>query len=501
MRLIQSPSKFYKAIEEIIIRAQKRVFLSSLYIGKEETDLIDTLRDALKSRPALRAVILVDGLRSTREGPFSQTEQGKVKTSCASLIASLARDFPNQVDVCLYRTPGLPVWLERLIGKRVVEGAGLQHMKIYGGDDEFIFSGGNLSHDYFSNRQDRYLHFWNQPLLSNYLISLMLLTCQFSYRLYPIESSTSIQRHTYHSPYELRWEGCSSRLLLGEGADGSVSEDGCHQCHKKRVTLPEHKFAPGAGQLLRSFTSRWRQHAQQQLRIDDEKGRQPEDSTYIVPLLQMGPMQITQETDAMPLLFDLMVKEGAEDGRGVLDFTSGYFSLYPPYKSLVLDAPSDALKTRIIAAAPESNGFFGSKGISRHIPPAYTWLERKFWDAVQQRNKTDSIELLEWVKSGWTYHAKGLWWTPARSASLGPTHTLIGSSNFGSRSALRDLECTFLVEAPASGQSSLNRVLRDEVEALRHNATVEVNDALFAQEDRKVAWGVRLATEIIKGRL
>lgn len=136
MKLLRTPPAFYKEVKGIIARAQERIFISSLYIGKEETELIGCIRDALQKRPYLRVLILVDALRSTREGPYSSTN-----TSCASLLGSLARDYPDQVDVRLYRTPGLPLWLEKIIGKRLVEGAGLQHMKVYGGDDEVIISG------------------------------------------------------------------------------------------------------------------------------------------------------------------------------------------------------------------------------------------------------------------------------------------------------------------------------------------------------------------------
>lgn len=507
MQLIKSPTRFYKAIESIIERAQERVFLSSLYIGKDETDLMDTLKTTLSKRPALRAIVLVDALRSTREGQFRiDPVTRRPNTSCASLLASLTRDFPDQVDVCLYRTSGLPVWLEKLIGKRVVEGAGLQHMKIYGGDNEFIMSGANLSHDYFSNRQDRYVHFWDQPLLSNYLISLILLCGHFSYRLMAAKAVEAGKEHPHHSAYALQWDGSNSQLLLGEADDGTVNEGGCHIAALERQPLREHKFAFDAGKLVNAFTQRWRQHCEEELaNYNNTQVTNDEDddnAAFVVPLLQMGPLNITNETDAMPRIFEALRREGlAADMPGCLDLTSGYFSLHSPYKSLVLDAPSEAFETRIVAAAPESNGFFGSKGISRHIPMAYTWLEQKFWKAVQRRGKERSIELLEWVKSGWTYHAKGIWWTPPRTRALGPTHTLIGSSNFGYRSALRDLECTFLVEAPQSGQSCLTHVLKEEVNDLRHNATVPVNDALFAQDDRKVSWGVRIAAELIKGRL
>ena len=118
-----------------------------------------------------------------------------------------------------------------------------------------------------------------------------------------------------------------------------------------------------------------------------------------------------------------------------VDLTSGYFGLSGLYKSLILsdvlhkERPGHApVSFRLVAAAPESNGFFGSKGISRRIPAAYTQLEKEFWDEVVQRNLhiplfenfsedtlfadesekfVPRVELREWRKYGWTYHEKG----------------------------------------------------------------------------------------------
>jgi CDP-diacylglycerol---glycerol-3-phosphate 3-phosphatidyltransferase len=65
----------------------------------------------------------------------------------------------------------------------------------------------------------------------------------------------------------------------------------------------------------------------------------------------------------------------------------------------------------------QANGFYGSKGISGLIPEGYTLLEKRFWRKVLRANRAWSadwpagpgpgIELNEWEKNGWTYHAKG----------------------------------------------------------------------------------------------
>jgi CDP-diacylglycerol--glycerol-3-phosphate 3-phosphatidyltransferase len=119
--------------QDRIRNAKRRIFLSTLYIGKTERELLETLRDALRRNPELKLSILTDALRGTREAPNS---------SCASLLAPLVDEFgANRVEVRMYHTPNLTGLRKRAVPKRINEGWGLQHMKLYGVDDEIIMSG------------------------------------------------------------------------------------------------------------------------------------------------------------------------------------------------------------------------------------------------------------------------------------------------------------------------------------------------------------------------
>lgn len=71
------------------------------------------------------------------------------------------------------------------------------------------------------------------------------------------------------------------------------------------------------------------------------------------------------------------------------------------------------------------------------------------------------IELSEWTRPGWTYHAKGVWLRP--SADTDPAFTLVGSTNLSARSAELDVELSFalLTDAPV-----LRAHLSEEVRAL-----------------------------------
>jgi len=94
---------------------------------------ISTLHQALKSKPNLKLSILTDALRGTRESP---------DPSCASLLAPLVEEFgPERVEIRMYHTPNLTGLRKKHIPKRINEGWGLQHMKLYGVDDEIIISG------------------------------------------------------------------------------------------------------------------------------------------------------------------------------------------------------------------------------------------------------------------------------------------------------------------------------------------------------------------------
>ena len=84
-----------------------------------------------------------------------------------------------------------------------------------------------------------------------------------------------------------------------------------------------------------------------------------------------------------------------------VDLTSGYFTLSGTYRSLVLSDKIHSLGTtpssvpvvfRLVAASPEANGFYGSKGLSSRIPAAYTFLEKEFWKQVVAKSLHEPLK-------------------------------------------------------------------------------------------------------------
>lgn len=136
--------------------------------------------------------------------------------------------------------------------------------------------------------------------------------------------------------------------------------------------------------------------------------------TYVYPVAQftslLRPVDTSTELPALStVLRDLSKKEF---GTSKWTFTAGYFNIHPELKKLLLE--SQSAKGTVITAAPEANGFYGSKGISGMLPGAYVLLSRRFLDDVAEAGKLGNIELREWRKGttgvdpdAWTYHAKG----------------------------------------------------------------------------------------------
>ncbi|GAA5999906.1 CDP-diacylglycerol--glycerol-3-phosphate 3-phosphatidyltransferase [Rhodotorula paludigena] len=534
VRVLYEPKEFYQTLLDKVRTAQRRIFIASLYVGKEEKELVAALHDALRRNPALRLTLVVDYLRSTRE---------HTGASSAALLASLAAAFPAQVDLRLFHTPALHGWQRRWVPKRFNEGWGLQHMKCYGFDDDVIMSGANLSHDYFTNRADRYIELCNHAPLADFFSSLLELVASYSFRATASDPSSAFPATTLSwpstnaissDPFEAP-DPAAALSALQQHAHAALSAFvAAYHARPARalaaslpaaLTAAPPSVPTTPSSTPPSFPARRPQPA-----------LPPAFDTLLRPVLQMGPFALRHETDTVvPAVFQAANALATAPGgaRTTLDWTSGYFSLRDDYQKLVLDCKA---RVRIVSASPEANGFFNSRGVSRFIPPAYTYFSQRFYEAVVEqarRKRLDEpgVEMSEWKRDGWTYHAKGIWlapsvsnpFSPPTSTSFSPlpaslsfdpqTHdlplrlqhpsppflTLVGSSNFGARSAARDLEAGVLV---TTQNTALRWALEKEVRAIHDHARAGVVTAeTFERKDRRVPWGVKVAARAIEGML
>ncbi|KAI3600712.1 cdp-diacylglycerol-glycerol-3-phosphate 3-phosphatidyltransferase [Moniliophthora roreri] len=250
------------------------------------------------------------------------------------------------------------------------------------------------------------------------------------------------------------------------------------------------------------------QHSYRQRSLPE--GSEGGEKVMMFPIIQAGQFNVREEEQAMDILFRRANGQSSGEKkfeeRPLIDFTSGYFGLYKPYQDLVLRSRN--VDVRIVAASPKANGFYGSKGISGRIPEGYTLLEQRFMKAVARAGRfwkeSTGVQLLEWLKDGWTYHAKGLWFSP--NASSHPVLTLFGSTNLNSRSSHIDTELSFVMILPseqqntdsqqkatesANGITILQAQLADEVANIRANAHEWKGDK------RKVRLGTKLLVALV----
>ncbi|CAL1278937.1 unnamed protein product [Larinioides sclopetarius] len=177
IKVLKEPSDFFEKLKELSKNSTKRITLASLYIGTGplEKELIAAVNEGLqKSQGNLQVKILIDYTRGSRGSENSRT-----------LLVPLIKDYPSQVEVSLYHTPKLRGFIKWFLPERWNETIGLSHLKVYLFDDTLILSGANLSDQYFCNRQDRYIVFYNCKELCDYFDHVVQTVSSFSFLLMP----------------------------------------------------------------------------------------------------------------------------------------------------------------------------------------------------------------------------------------------------------------------------------------------------------------------------
>ncbi|KAF8910525.1 hypothetical protein CPB84DRAFT_1672690 [Gymnopilus junonius] len=482
IHILKEPSQFYATLLDMIRNAERRVFLSSLYIGSEEDELISTLAHRLREKPDLTLDLLLDLNRSTRPGPGST----------AKVLLPLLREFPTQVNVSMFRSPSLRGILAKIVPPRFNEGWGTWHAKIYGADDDVMISGANLNKSYFTNRQDRYIRFTDQSMMTQYCFDFMQTVANFSYKFLPSPAGSS-----------------SSNPL--QNSHSYIQED--YTLHWPDANTHPHHFNSAAENAFKKFQELYRERT---LQFTNGSALSKSGNAILLPIIQAGQFNIKEEESIFQQLFRSLARSS---GRPLLDLTSGYFSLYTPYQEHVLQAKN--VDCRIVASSPEANGFYGSKGISGRIPEGYTLYEQRFMKAVSEAGRLwkgpspsqgQGVLLSEWEKPGWTYHAKGIWLSPS-SSSL-PVLTLFGSTNLNSRSAHIDTELSFLMIVPSephvdcggmptndSDVASAGECLSLRQELAREIQGIRSNVVEWEGGDRTIRWATKFIVWLVQGML
>ena len=373
------------------------------------------------------------------------TRVDKHGQSSRTILTPLLSDDESRVSINFFLSPDFSnIFLKRTLLNRQKynEIISLQHIKIYLFDNDFIISGANLSEQYFTNRQDRYIYIRNCPQLADYLDQL-------------IQIISNISMH-------LNLDGTFSFEL------NPLDEQ-----NKKKIKF---KLSNEIEQLNKQFfkdTNLVRANA-----IDSN------DDTLIYPLLQMKKFNINSDETFTKFIFNNLINQSK------LYLASGYFNLTKDYQRSIFAIASKQLDCLIelIMASEQVNSFYKAKGPIQHIPSIYTQLSKNFLEELNSK-MLNNIKLLSYFRSDWTFHSKGLWLKS--SASTDYFLTLIGSPNFGYRSVYKDLELQFAI---LTKEDHLIKRFLDEYENIKKYSTI------IATPDQLpfVSYWIRIATNFVK---
>ncbi|KAF0698748.1 Aste57867_10653 [Aphanomyces stellatus] len=307
VKVLHAPCDFYNQLIHNIQHATKRITISSLYIGNDELSrgLVQALTDACAANSSLQVSIVLD---------FSRGQRGGATSSVAMLQPLLAR-FPSSVSLHLYRVPQLDRW--GFLPPPFDETIGVSHTKVYLCDDTLIMSGANLSGDYFTQRQDRYMQLLN-PDLAGFYHTFVQIVADHAYRV-------------------------------------DVSDD---SGVPPTLVKPDRSHAQFASALLslqdyQPTTPRWTT------------------STMAIPTIQFSPLEILHDEDTLTHVLHRL------PAASHMNIASGYLN-FPPFLTSLLAERQFNLD--VLTAAPSANGFFTANDVKGALPMAYSLIESEFFD-------------------------------------------------------------------------------------------------------------------------
>lgn len=457
--VLTEPTQFYEVLKVKSKKAMKRITFASLYLGTGplEKELVGSVNEACCKAAAhknsnFKVNVLMDMTRGSRGMVNSRT-----------MLLGLLSRFPQQVSVSLYHTPDLRGLLWRLVPERYNEVVGLTHLKVYLVDDSVIISGANLSNDYFTNRQDRYVIFNDCRDMADFFDELVKTISSFSFQL---QTDNSLRLHPQWKTHPYQGNAMEFKWSAKERIENVIR----HHMDVQKMALRHVKpVIPNTAVTKESTAS-----------ITHCK----EPDTWVYPLVQMGPFCVFYDEYATLHL----LREASKHDEILL--ASGYFNLTDHYLEVILQ--ESHAKYKLLMASPEVNGFYGARGISGYVPVAYVYIARCFFEEVQRYEQGQRIQLYEYFRDKWTFHVKGLWYYLPKKTL--PSLTLVGSPNFGYRSVYRDLECQV---ALVTDNQILQEQLREE-HARLYQSSVFVTSDRFQRADRRVPLWATFVTGLIK---
>ncbi|MDR1162535.1 MAG: CDP-diacylglycerol--serine O-phosphatidyltransferase [Candidatus Accumulibacter sp.] len=175
VRTLRGPAEFAKTLIERILGAQRRIFVSALYLENDEAgrEVLDAIYAARDARPEIEIAVFVDWHRAQR---------------------GLIGKAPSQGNAALYkaraleRGPGVPIYG---VPVQKSELMGILHLKGIVIDDDVFYSGASLNNVYLhwkeNYRLDRY-HLIRSPALADAMAGLMNGVLRANSAVHPLDT-------------------------------------------------------------------------------------------------------------------------------------------------------------------------------------------------------------------------------------------------------------------------------------------------------------------------
>lgn len=442
VRPLSTPREFYDVLLSGCRLAQRRVTLASLYLGTGplERDLVSMLvRRCLETHAAgrqLEVAMQFDlnrGLRRVPSEPGAPPESQYASSAHLALEVLRGAPDPARVHTGLTLMPQQRGLLGRLLPPRLVEVLGVFHIKAYVFDSTVVLSGANLSTDYFSSRQDRYVLLEEVPGLAAYLHALVdgIRELPGAHALLP---SGQVGHYDDHGQVTVPKEAAGLPPSPAGRHDGTLNASAlpCVTFAPLRDAHLNARFAKGLGAHLARFSDSALLADVGNLDLVPASitHAPPPSQALVSPRLQCGAVGVrVDEQETLRLLGSLgpaLMPPPANDSRGpappsaanadqikatharrdVCFIASGYFNLpgvfrdallarLPPFsRTSVVGAaqPASAFASpsssvHILTASPKANGFFGARGISGAIPNIYGEALRRFYCQARESGR------------------------------------------------------------------------------------------------------------------
>jgi len=511
---VATPSDFHIYLCNKIRYAQDRIVLASLYIGvgsrltdvsidslescncnSKEDELLDSLHHASINNNLNKVKILLDANRALRKvsvtNKNTQSHGSSSDSSKHTQLTNSARAIHSRIDTYVNKSNPLQqknhnmngIFLFHVNDKRLCtilpspldEIAGVFHIKCYIVDDELILSGANLSEQYFNDRLDRYMLFTNGGggLVDWYADLIDVL-----------------------SEYAIRYDGHSNERTSQLSSLLSIKDE------MKRKQKLEHS-------LINLFDG-------SNYNMLKDNDRDEEIIAWAVPTFQMPSSFLGREpkfqSDSEVTRILLLSALNSDEPMSVR-LSSAYLNLTPKLMSVLNmfgQKRNSVGNAYILTAGTISHGFAAPKAVDSQIRAGFVdnikaTIPEAFMTLVKEIAKSiisNGGKVLLYERSGWTFHAKGLWLTSSThskdsqneqlhlerindSSSL--QATIVGSGNYGARSEALDVEsnCILIFNDDSTNTIDVKKSLAAEWNSMCDSST-EMKDITTNHDNNKV---------------